>query len=1121
MQNHLSSKPSRGQHRPIDRHTYKDQHADRYDYKQSYGENDRNYRPNGQNQCSFTNGVMYPLRHSTEKEGIIGIQNGFSRTFSQSTDPTNDISLDLLDFSFNRADHAKQPSKNPGCRNIPRHPSKSNPRSKNKNYKQNDPYKRKSSNDAPLDRKIRHCKFERKSSTQGDNNFLQDNHMRLQDDIPPELPPRIYVAKMPPHLQKNDDNKKSTNGFTRSNSDGIKDTSKHTTKKVLVEKFSNAESVNSKTHLLYPKRRSRACLVTSMIATIVLVIVGVAAAVITIFLWQKDSSTNPDNIDMIRAHIRLRILNRDFHEDMLVNSTAAYNSISVPLCEKVDEVFLQGLFRETYYGCQSHALENGSIRVYFTSNFLDIPLIKNESFLKQAILAKKSSQKSYHVPTSMLGDFVIDADSMTVVFEEYKVSTLPHKPNIKGLNSTASSSTTLDAHKLESTSERNAPSSASSTSHGEAKTQTTLTTDAVSFDIDQPEQTTTTESATTGFTVPEISVTSTEIELLTKANIRCSVKPLPSFRNITIYHIDYARFHRLIIDIGYKGVALVDMIVSDNVKIDMQYRKDILTVNLKFSRASCQNEGEYVFTVYSPGFEISATGQLKVRAIPQKPQLSLPIEVVEDREIKHPITCTANVGYPPGRLQWFIKPKGTADFIPFEGKILSTSGTCSNFITSSLLYIPTREGNGTLLKCQVINTKVPSLQDLSDVGEIKVLPGDTCKTVPVKTTRRHPFTCTKYILCLEDTFNVYQCPNELCFDEETGKCGQTALTMTSTVAFLKEGVTSIRCRLLHLGEWSHITIWKIRPNGNKTKVLTVDRKVGTAIYETFMKDRIFADIVSTRYEVEVNLLIYVLTCEDEGWYRCTADVPFELPEAEGEIIVKVKPEAPIISAPVDVIENHPTQGLFSCKANVGHPQGNLVWKVKYKNETEFKVLPYSQTVREEVFNCSQIVERSFTILPSMEQNGMELKCEVDNPNTLPAGHTLVSMETIYVIPGNFCAGNNDNKLVAHPHDCRKYVHCIEGTRMYVQKCSQGLCFNQTTGRCDTPESTETVVDPDHPCRPNRNGVFFPHPFICNKYIWCVQGEEVVQHCPMGTLYISNGQCTFDMQQSRCYNIGGA
>ena len=62
-----------------------------------------------------------------------------------------------------------------------------------------------------------------------------------------------------------------------------------------------------------------------------------------------------------------------------------------------------------------------------------------------------------------------------------------------------------------------------------------------------------------------------------------------------------------------------------------------------------------------------------------------------------------------------------------------------------------------------------------------------------------------------------------------------------------------------------------------------------------------------------------------------------------------------------------------------------------------------------------------------------------------------------------------------------------------------------------------TVDPDFPCRPNRNGVYFPHPFVCNMYIWCVAGQQVIQRCPLGTLYRDEGQCTFDTDKnSHCY-----
>jgi len=60
------------------------------------------------------------------------------------------------------------------------------------------------------------------------------------------------------------------------------------------------------------------------------------------------------------------------------------------------------------------------------------------------------------------------------------------------------------------------------------------------------------------------------------------------------------------------------------------------------------------------------------------------------------------------------------------------------------------------------------------------------------------------------------------------------------------------------------------------------------------------------------------------------------------------------------------------------------------------------------------------------------------------------------------------------------------------------------------------VDPNQPCAPDKNGLYFPHPVLCNKFMWCVQGREVVQHCPLGTLYLGGGQCTFEPALSECY-----
>lgn len=69
--------------------------------------------------------------------------------------------------------------------------------------------------------------------------------------------------------------------------------------------------------------------------------------------------------------------------------------------------------------------------------------------------------------------------------------------------------------------------------------------------------------------------------------------------------------------------------------------------------------------------------------------------------------------------------------------------------------------------------------------------------------------------------------------------------------------------------------------------------------------------------------------------------------------------------------------------------------------------------------------------------------------------------------------------------------------------------------CGNHDDCCFFIDPDFPCKPNRNGVYFPHKSLCNKYIWCVQGQEVIQHCPLGTQYFKDGQCTFEEDKFHC------
>ena len=110
------------------------------------------------------------------------------------------------------------------------------------------------------------------------------------------------------------------------------------------------------------------------------------------------------------------------------------------------------------------------------------------------------------------------------------------------------------------------------------------------------------------------------------------------------------------------------------------------------------------------------------------------------------------------------------------------------------------------------------------------------------------------------------------------------------VAYLNEGVASLKCHLTHTGAWNKIIISKADPwHGTIMRIVSVRRGHEPIIHNTTMKDRLFANIeIETRYEVELNVWLYILTCEDQGEYFCEVDAPFKLTAAKGSIDIRGK-----------------------------------------------------------------------------------------------------------------------------------------------------------------------------------------------------------------------------------------
>lgn len=70
--------------------------------------------------------------------------------------------------------------------------------------------------------------------------------------------------------------------------------------------------------------------------------------------------------------------------------------------------------------------------------------------------------------------------------------------------------------------------------------------------------------------------------------------------------------------------------------------------------------------------------------------------------------------------------------------------------------------------------------------------------------------------------------------------------------------------------------------------------------------------------------------------------------------VLVKPSAPTLSVPNEIIEGLPTRYNFTCEADVGYPHGELVFKMRLHNETDFKALSFVDEIIEEERNCSKV-----------------------------------------------------------------------------------------------------------------------------------------------------------------------
>lgn len=112
-------------------------------------------------------------------------------------------------------------------------------------------------------------------------------------------------------------------------------------------------------------------------------------------------------------------------------------------------------------------------------------------------------------------------------------------------------------------------------------------------------------------------------------------------------------------------------------------------------------------------------------------------------------------------------------------------------------------------------------------------------------------------------------------------------------------------------------------------------------------------------------------------------------------------------------------------------------------------------------------------------------------------------------------------LHPHPHDCTKFLQCANG-QTYIQDCGPGTAFDRTNQICDFKHKVncassssassskseksygehavnvgQTTKSRNVECPHGVSGLY-AHPYDCEKFLQCSNGETFIQNCGPGT-----------------------
>ncbi|XP_033760173.1 uncharacterized protein LOC117342226 [Pecten maximus] len=304
-----------------------------------------------------------------------------------------------------------------------------------------------------------------------------------------------------------------------------------------------------------------------------------------------------------------------------------------------------------------------------------------------------------------------------------------------------------------------------------------------------------------------------------------------------------------------------------------------------------------------------------------------------------------------------------------------------------------------------------------------------------------------------------------------------ALFFTGDEGVLGDRRVTSKCYIENFTDWESLVISR-----NNTNLITLTASTGKlqSNFDRFVK----AKPMMRGNKAGIFFRFGKLQCKDEGTYTCAVDGEYA---QTAEIVAKTPAKGvPKLSLDGEIFGERRT--VFTCSGNPGYPYGKLGWKVKFKDENNFKdfvfhssrnVVTDKDCVRQEVVNT--------TFLFTMKWNGAKLRCQAD-------GSRQYAEVDIWLISENICDHADLNTRIKHPYTRKKYIYCLE-ERIMSDNCPDGLYFDETRRECLLEnQSADAEL---YSCAGKAPGVAIPDKVDCKKYYLCSHGEKHLRECQHG------------------------